>query len=113
MKHTKKRLAKMVDELITYFFSMGSTSMNVNIEDKAERFVIKLKSNYIDNNEEKINKLIHHLKCDKQEEMEEYYWELAGDSDVDTELTLIGMMTDDVEIDINEDTIELVLYRNK
>ena len=45
--------------------------------------------------------------------MEEYYWELAGESDVDTELTLVGMMTDNAEINISEDMIEVVLYRYK
>ncbi len=113
MKHKKQRISKMVDELINFFFAIGATSINVDVQDEPERFVLTLKCNYVEKHKEKINKLIHHLECPKQEEMEEYYWELAGDCDVDTELTLIGMMTDDVEIDINENTIELVLYRNK
>lgn len=113
MKHYKKRVSKIVDELMTYFFSMGATDICINLQETDEYYKIHFKCNYSGNNEEKIEKMVKYLKCDKQEEMEEYYWELAGDSDVDTELTLVGMMTDEAEINIGEDTIELTLYRYK
>lgn len=113
MKHNKKRISKIVDELVTYFFTMGATDMNINLKEKKDYYKIFLKSNYTTKDKAKIEKLIKYLKCDKQEEMEEYYWELTGDCDVDTELTLVGMMTDKAEINIEEDTIEVVLYRYK
>lgn len=113
MKHTKKRISKIVDELVTYFFSMGSTNMNIKVKEEPSQFIIYLKSDYSKDANEKIDKLVRYLECAKQEEMEEYYWELTGVCDVDTELTLVGMMTDEVEIDIDEDTIEIKLYRNK
>jgi hypothetical protein len=111
MKHNKKRISKIVDELITYFFSMGATDMN--IQEKKDYYKITLNTNYIAKDQAKIEKLIKSLKCDKQEEMEEYYWELAGDCDVDTELTLVGMMIDKAEINIHEESIQLILYRYK
>lgn len=113
MKHNKKRVSKIVDEMITYFFAMGATDINMNLQENKDHYKILFRCNYTQNNEEKIEKMIKYLKFDKQEEMEEYYWELAGDCDVDSELSLIGMMTDKAEIDINEDTIEVVLYRYK
>ncbi|MCT4620757.1 MAG: hypothetical protein N4A62_15390 [Marinisporobacter sp.] len=113
MKHNKKRISKIVDELVAYFFTMGATDININLQEKEDYYKIVLSCNYIVKNQEKIEKMIKCLKCDKQEEMEEYYWELAGDCDVDTELTLVGMMTDEAEIDISEDEIKLVLYRYK
>jgi len=113
MKHTKKRISKIVDELVTYFYSMGATDISINLNEKKDYFKISLKSNYTTKDKNKIEKLIKYLKCDKQEEMEEYYWELTGESDVDNELMLVGMMTDEAEINIDEDTIEVVLYRYK
>jgi len=113
MKHIRKRISRIIDELVTYFFTMGATDINVRVKEEEDRFVIFLKTNYTDKNKDKLDKLVRYLECDKQEEMEEYYWELAGDSDVDTELTLVGMMTDEVEIDIGEDEINIVLYRDK
>lgn len=113
MKHYKKRVSKIVDELITYFFAMGATDINMDLQETDDYYKIHFKSNYTENNEEKIEKMVKYLKCEKQEEMEEYYWELAGDSDVDTELSLVGMMTDKAEINIGEDIIEVILYRYK
>lgn len=113
MQHNKKRISKIVDELVAYFFTMGATDININLQEKKDYYKIVLSSNYIVKDQEKIEKMIRCLKCDKQEEMEEYFWELAGDCDIDTELTLVGMMTDEAKIDISEDTIKLVLYRYK
>ena len=114
MKHTKKRVSKIVDELLTYLMSIGASNVNLNIKDEKNRYRISAESNYIqENNEQKIKKLIKCIKCPKQEEMEEYYWELAGECDVDTELTLIGMMVDNIEMDIDDDHINIVLYKNK
>lgn len=114
MKHTKKRISKIVDELITYLLSMGADDVFVNIKDEKNRYKICAKSNYMKkNNEEKIDKLIKYLNCPKQEAMEEYYWELTGDCDVDTELTLIGMMVDKVNVNIDDNKIDIELYKNK
>lgn len=113
MKHDKKRIAKIVDELITYFFSMGATDININLKEEKECYKISLKCNYSCTDQGKIDKLIKYLKCEKQEEMEEYFWELTGDCDVDTELTLVGMMTDEAKVSCGDHQIEVNLIRYK
>lgn len=115
MKHTRFKISKMVDELITFFFSIGATNINVNVQETDELFEIYLKSNFSSNTpKEKINELCKLLKSGKREEMEGYYWYLAGDSDVDTELSLVGMMVDSCSINYNEDNdIEITLRRYK
>ncbi len=113
MKHNKKRISKIIDELVTYLFTMGATDININLQEKKNYYKIILKSNYTTKDKDKIEKMLKCLKCDKQEEMEEYYWELTGECNVDTELTLVGMMTDKADINISENQIEVVLYRYK
>ncbi|WDV46864.1 hypothetical protein PV797_03990 [Clostridiaceae bacterium M8S5] len=114
MKHTKKRISKIVDELSTYLMSIGADDITVNIKNEKTRYKISAKSNYVkENNQKKIDKLIKCINCPKQEEMEEYYWELAGECDVDTELTLISMMVDKIKLDIDDKNISIVLYKNK
>ena len=51
--------------------------------------------------------------CSKQIELEEYYWELVGDSDIDSELTLVGAMVDEIDINVEDETIEIILVRNR
>lgn len=113
MKHNKKRVSKIVDELIVYLFSIGASNINVNILEEKDFYKIRISSNYRDKDMEKIDNLKKYLSCEKQEEMEEYYWELTGECDIDTELTLVGMMTDKCEININDDKIELELFKYK
>lgn len=113
MKHNKLKISKIVDELTTFCFSVGATEIGIDIKETDEHFKIHLKSNY-NAPTEKINELVKLLKCKKQEAMEEYYWYLAGDSDVDSELTLVGMMTDKCKINFVEgEFIEITLYRDK
>ncbi len=113
MKHNKKRISRIVDEMVTYFFSIGATDINVNIKEEETQYKIFVKGNYLEKYKEKLIKLKKCLAYPKQEEMEEYYWELTGECDVDTELTLVGIMTDKVEMKITDDYIEVVLYRSK
>ena len=113
MKHYHKRITKIVDELINYLFSMGATDTSVNIKDIENHYKISFESNYEKGMDEKIDKLIKYLNCPRQEEMEEYYWELTGDCDVNTELSLVGMMVDEVEVSFVEGKIQIVLHRYK
>lgn len=113
MKHIKKRISKIVDELVTYLFYMGATDINFHIKEEEDLYRIHLTSNYGKKCERKIAKLQKCLNYPKQEEMEEYYWELAGECDIGSELTIVGAMTDKVEINLIEDRLEITLYRNK
>ncbi|OPJ56800.1 hypothetical protein [Alkalithermobacter paradoxus] len=113
MKHFKKRITKIVDELLTYMFYLGATDISVNVKEEEKFFKISLNCNYNITKKPKIDRLVNALKCSKQEEMEEYYWELAGECDVDNELPLIGMMIDEAEIDFDDNSIEVILYRYK
>lgn len=113
MKHDKKRITKMIDELVTYFFSMGATDININLKEDEKSFKIVFDCNYSCKDSGKLEKLNKYLQCPKQEEMEEYFWELAGDCDVDTELTLVGMMTDKASIQCADNKIKITLLRYK
>ncbi|MGE4284850.1 MAG: hypothetical protein AB7G87_14250 [Clostridia bacterium] len=113
MKHQKKRISNIVHELTMYLFSISATDIHINIQETEDEYKIHIKSNYCGEQDEKLDRLIKLLKCPKQEEVEEYYWELTGESEMGTELSLVGMMIDDAEIDINEGYLEIILHRNK
>lgn len=113
MKHLKKRIVKIVDEMMTYFFSIGATDININVFENEEMFKITFNSNYLIQCKSCIEELVKSLNCAKNQEMEEYYWELVGDCDVDTELPLVGMMINEAELDIEDDFVEVILYRYK
>lgn len=114
MKHNKLRITRIVEELMNYFFSLGATNLYVNINEEEKRYKIFFKCNCGSCAEEKIDEVSKLLKCGKNEEMEEYYWALTGECDSDSELSLIGMMIDESEVNyLPGDGVEITLYRYK
>lgn len=116
MKHTKLKISKIVDELMNYFFYMGASDIQINVQETNEYFKIYCKSNYSagDKSLKKVQKLVKLLNCTKHEDMEEYYWTLAGDCDVSNELSLVGMMTDEAVVRYTEgEDVEITLYKYK
>lgn len=99
---------------MTYLYSMGAKDITIHIKEDDKQFIINIKSDFKEFSDREVKRLIKRLNIPRQIEMEEYYWELTGESDVDTELTLVGMMTDDGEVNfLDDNTIEITLYRYK
>ncbi|RKD34203.1 hypothetical protein [Thermohalobacter berrensis] len=113
MKHEMKRISKILDELITFCFLHGTKKMDLSLEDNEDYFKIHLEIDNIDCNDERVKLLKDLLNYPRQQEMEEYYWELAGECDRDTELTLVGIMTDKAEVEFKGTSLYITLYRYK
>lgn len=113
MKHEIKRISKILDELITFCFLHGTNNMNISLENHKDYFKIHLESDNIDCNDIRVKQLKEFLDYPRQSEVEEYYWELAGECDSDTELTLVGMMVDKAEVSFDGTSLSITLYRNK
>ncbi len=113
MKHNKKKISKIIDELITYFLHIGSKHIQIDVLDEEHQYKIVFNCNIHDVDNKCMDKLVKGLNFDKQEEMEEYYWELAGECDTDTELSIVGMMINQYDLNIKDDELELIIYRNK
>ena len=114
MKHEKKRIIKIIDEIITFLYSIGATDINLKIKDEKDKVTVEFDSDYKKECREKLDFFVHILRnSEKHQELEEYYWELVGESDVDTEISIIRMMVDDIKINIDDDFVNLILTRKK
>ena len=62
----------------------------------------------------KLNQLNTILNRPRQQEVEECYWQLGGESEVECELTLIGVMVDSAKVEYNGKilTVELIREEN-
>jgi len=114
MRHEKKRVIKIIDEIITFLYSIGATDINLKIKDEKDKVILEFDSDYKRECREKLDFFVHILRnSEKHQELEEYYWELVGESDVDTEISIIRMMVDDIKIDIDDDFVNLIFTRKK
>lgn len=113
MKHEVKKISKILDELVTFCLLHGTNTMNIAIENHKDFFKLQIQGDSIDCNDKRVKKLKNLLTSPRQTEIEEYYWELAGENDHDTELSLVGAMIDKAEIEFCEDNFAITLYRYK
>lgn len=114
MDHGEKKVAKIVEELTMFFFTIGADKLSSSIEKIDRGAKITFRANYIPENEHGIHSLEKALNEQKNEGIEDIYWELAGSGDPgeSSQLLLIGMMIDRHEIRKEGNEIELVLYKD-
>lgn len=113
MKHDIKKVSKIIDELSTFCLMHGTSTMNIKVENNDDHFKISFDLNCIDYEDKKVARLEKLLNIPRQTEMEEFYWELTGESDHDSELSIVGMMIDKVEFIKKDKSLKIILYRNK
>ena len=114
MIHERKKVAKIVEELTIFFFSVGATKMTSSIEYDGSQANIIFKSDFQAEYRYKLDDLEKYFNEPKNAGMEDIYWELAGTGDPGEpgELLLLGMMVDRAEVNISDVSAELKLYKD-
>ncbi|NBI05484.1 hypothetical protein [Senegalia massiliensis] len=113
MKHDIKKISKIIDELTTFCLIHGANNINMNVENSKEYFKISFYVDCLDYKDKRVSRLERLLNVPRQTEMEEFYWELTGESDHDSELSIVGMMIDKVEFIHENESLKIILYRYK
>lgn len=113
MKYEIQKISKIVEELIDFFYSHSTKKVNISLDDTGDVFIIEVQSDKVICSDNKIKKLRELLNVQRQREIEEYYWQLAGSDLEGDEYNLVGMMVDEAEIDFNDSFLKIRLVRYK
>jgi len=113
MKYDIQKISKIVEEIIDFFYSHSAKKVNISIEDTKDAYIIEVQSNNIICSSDKVKKLKELLSVQRQREMEEYYWQLAGSDIEGDEYNLVGMMVDEAYTDYKEPSLKVKLVRYK
>ena len=105
-----QRISVIIDELLNFFFSVGSTSLQLNIEELPHHFIIKFNCDFPHHKRAQVTHLITCLQTPPQTEIETCYGDLAGTLQ---ELELIGMMVDEVTATLVSNHVDLTLLKYK
>lgn len=113
MTHEEKKVAKIVEELTLYFFAIGADEIKSGIVRRENDAVITFHANYAPEYRHKLHSLDKYLNEPKNDGIEDIYWELAGSGDPGetSQLLLLGMMVDRAEIRIEDEYVDLKLYK--
>lgn len=98
----------MADEMLSFFYGIEAKNITVDIEIKSDRTEMTFRAWEVNLDEESLYELKQHLQSPRLHELEEYYWGLSGNElSASNELSLIGMMTDEAEIEYKDERREL------
>lgn len=113
MLHEERKISKIVEELTVYFLAIGADDIRSEIKLEDDQAMIRFQANYHPEYEEKLEDVERYLKNQKNDSVEDIYWELAGSGDPgeSSQLLLVGMMTDKAEIRREEGLIKMTLYK--
>jgi hypothetical protein len=100
MRHEIKKICRIVDELTTLFLKEDSNEVDFKIITSPEQAIIRIVDYNTHFSEKAVAELCQMFNRQRQSEIEEYYWQLAGETDEDDELTLISAMIDSAKAEI-------------
>lgn len=107
MKFRFEKNMRILVDLATYCHKHGATSfnMNLNTTDQAAEFTVS--ATVRDVSREELQDLVEILNSPRHQEVEQNYWGLTGEVETDCELTLVGMMVDEAEIQYKNGTLTI------
>ena len=114
MIQTLKKMSKIVDELVCFFFSAGSHDVKMDLKRVEDGFELTLRSDFDPAEKKRIDDLDRFLNVtEKNEGLEEFFWQLAGVNagGDDSEIHLVGQMVDCRKLEIRDSEVEMVLYK--
>lgn len=111
MRHETKKISRIVDELTTLFLKNDTDEVHFKIKRETHQTTIEIIGYRTHLDDEYINQLRQTLNIQRQWEIEEYYWQLTGETDYDEELTLVGAMIDEAVVEKREGNLYMNLIR--
>ncbi|WP_186429828.1 hypothetical protein [Clostridium sp. BSD9I1] len=113
MKNELKKISKIVQELMDFCLLNGALNLNISLSNTENFFEIIAHSYNVTSSNQEISNLKQILNLKRQREIEEYYWQLAGSDEGTDQLSLIGMMIDEAEVEFSPPNLTIKLIRYK
>ncbi len=111
--HEIKKISRIIDELLTHFLRDDNGRAEIVVEETAAAHVVVFTVPSIEIEAEDYVNLVNDVSVARNPELEHYYWPLAGESDSESELSLVAMMSDSIDVTYEDNRLELRLTRNK
>lgn len=113
MKHRKQRQTRMAQELLLFAYKYEAKEVKLNIKNVKNETFITIEAFDIKIEERTVRNIKKLLSVPRSVEMEEYYWNLTGESDTDHELSILGVMSDKANVISEPNYLKIELSRKK
>ncbi len=113
MKFKLEKKIKIVNDLITFFHIHGNSNIHIDMSSDNTYSYITISGKVKSISEEEIQSFSTILNAPRCLEIEQYYWNLGGQSESDCELSLISSMVDSAEISLVDEVLTIKLIRKE
>lgn len=107
--HEIEKNVKIIDEIIMYFFHKGYHNFDFNLDYTEEESLITI----ILNNPKKevLDEIKKEIHIERDEELEDYGWELLGECYEHSETICLGMLVDSMDLSYEGNEAKIVFHR--
>lgn len=102
---------RIMSDLVTFCHNRGGKKFEISFshQDGTTTLTICSPINHLDN--ELLESLRSELSIPRQPEIEQNYWELSGECEMSEQLTLVGMMIDQAEVNYRNGVLHIQIQR--
>lgn len=113
MLEEQRKLVRIIAELTMYFLEIGAEHISSSVETEGTERKVSFRADYRPGCEEKLKELEKCLSEQRNDGIEDIYWELAGSGNhgQTSQLMLVGMMVDRAQVSVKDGFVELTLYK--
>lgn len=112
MKFKTEKNLRIMNELVAFFYNLGCTDIHIDLSINSDMSYFLLIGNISNLKDTDFNTLKESLCVPRQHEIEEYYWNLIGENETGSQISLVGMMIDKCTISFENNILTLEIYRN-
>lgn len=113
MKFKIEKNIKIINELIAYFYKLGTTDVHIDLTSENENSYFNVYGHVNTISKEELEYLTSILNTPRQHEIEHYYWSLGGECEFDSELTLVGMMINSAKVYFKDGILKISIIREE
>lgn len=113
MKFKIEKNIKIINELIAYFYKLGTVDVHIDLSSDNENSYFNIYGQVDSISKDELESLANILNTPRQYEVENYYWNLGGECEFDCELTLVGMMINSAKVSYKDSILKISIIRKE
>lgn len=113
MKFKVEKNIKIINELIAYFYKLGTIDVHIDLSSDDENSYFNIYGKVDNISKDELESLASILNTPRQYEVENYYWNLGGECEFDCELTLVGMMINSAKVSYKDSILKISIIRKE
>lgn len=111
MKFKIEKNLRIVNELVTYYHKNNCDDIHIDMSTVNNVSYFCILGNVPNLCEKDFELLKDVLNAPRQHEVEQYYWNLGGNTELDCELSLVGAMIDTAEVTYIDNILTIKIKR--